>query len=107
MQPIDKLIQLLDLPDSDYWSDDACEQARNIIDGSSELIFSHLLKEWKDWSPNRQEHLAYILGSGTSKNEKQLIEQMLNAPDADVVYRAKEAMDEIVQNLKRVIGSQP
>ena len=100
MKPIDKLIRLLDLPDSDYWSDDASEEARNIINSSSELIFSHLLKEWKDWSPHRQEHLAYILGSGTSKVEQYLVKQMLNTEHSEVVYRAQEAIDEIVQNLK-------
>jgi len=94
-----ELIGYLDLPDSDYWYDHGCNVARSIIDTSIDDFMKKLSNEWSAWPLMRQEHLAYILGESNSASELSLINEMLKSvsPD-DVVYRAKEALDDYNQN---------
>lgn len=88
------LIRHLDVPDTDYWYDSECDAARKIIDEHVDEIFRQLLAEWSRWPRARQEHLAYILGEGSSAKELALIKEMLTSEHADVVYRAKEALND-------------
>lgn len=89
---LQSLIYHLDVPDTDYWYDFECNAARKIIDEHDDEIFRQLLTEWHKWPIARQEHLAYILGEGTSARELVLIKEMLTSEHADVAYRAKEAL---------------
>ncbi|MDC7240770.1 MAG: hypothetical protein PQJ50_10460 [Spirochaetales bacterium] len=91
---IEELIKYLDIPDNDYWSDEGCELARNVLDQNSELLFKELMTLWADWPEMRQEHLAYILGEGSSETELLLIKEMLTSPFSEVAYRAKESLRE-------------
>ena len=70
MNEIITLLKLLDLPDNDYWSDEACNEAREIINTHKKIIFPYLLEEWKNLTILSQEHLAYILGENNSKKEE-------------------------------------
>lgn len=88
------LINELDVPDTDYWYDSGCDFARKIIDEAPEAFIISILNVWRKWPDERQEHLAYILGEGTSTKELELIKQMLTSPCDDVVFRAKEALIE-------------
>ncbi|MCP4106573.1 MAG: hypothetical protein GY749_13735 [Desulfobacteraceae bacterium] len=89
---IKKLISYLDLPNNDYWYDEASCIARDIIDSNLNIILETLLNQWENWSAERQEHLAYILGESDSKLEIKLLKAMSKSKDSDVVYRAKEAL---------------
>ena len=95
MNEIATLLKLLELPDNDYWSDEACNEAREIINSNQESIFPYLLEEWIKLSILSQEHLAYILGENNSKKERELIEKMLNSTNESVSFRAREALNEI------------
>ncbi len=78
------LIRHLDVPDTDYWYDSECDAARKIIDEHVDEIFRQLLAEWSRWPRARQEHLAYILGVGSSAKELALIkERELQFKDPD------------------------
>ena len=91
MKTLDCLILLLDLPDSDYWYDVACCEARSILD-CDETLLLQILVDWKEWPEIRQEHLAYILGDGPSVIEKQILEEMAQLPASDTAFRARESM---------------
>lgn len=94
---LENLIRLLDLHDNDYWYDEACNEARQIIDSAPEAIFALILKEWHDWPEERQQHLIYVLGEGNSPLEAQLIVEMLESDNMEIASLAKEAQ----RNLKR------
>lgn len=95
MNDIEELIKLLDHPDDNYWGDILCNDARAAIDCNPEVILGEILETWKEWPENRLEHLAYILGEGLSKVEKDLIEALHKSKYKSVVFRAKEAVIEL------------
>jgi len=92
---LEKLKGYLDQADTDLWYDDGCFIARNLIDENPEETLMEIISEWKSWPVERQEHLAYILGESNSKNEIKLINEMLKSQSRDVVFRAKEAFNEL------------
>lgn len=94
---IQSLINLLDVPDTDYWYDSGCKIARTCLDEHQEEFLVIILNEWKKWPEPIQEHLAYILGEGKSHKELEIINALLNSDYDDVVYRAKEAIIEFNQ----------
>ncbi|MGW8391382.1 hypothetical protein [Pseudoduganella sp. HUAS MS19] len=89
---LNKLIQHLDLPDADYWYDVACSEARSILDVDSQVLLPQILAQWRSWPEMRQEHLAYILGEGTSEIERQILDEMAQLPDSEAAFRAREAL---------------
>ena len=94
---IKNLIDNLNIPNTDYWYDSVSDLARNIIDDNYDQTFSILLLEWRAWPENTQEHLAYILGEGSSVQELALINEMLTSDYESVVFRAKESLIEFNQ----------
>jgi len=95
---LNELISYLDLPDSDYWYDEGSCIARNILNQKPEIFLEQILNEWKQWSPRRQEHLAYILGEGESDKEHRLIIEMLNCESEGVQLRARESLADYEQS---------
>ncbi len=87
-----ELVSYLDQPDGDLWYDDICVIARNIIDDNEQAILADISKEFESWPSARQEHLAYILGKGSSEIELDIINKMLHSKYEDVVFRAKESL---------------
>ncbi len=94
---LEELITYLDLPDTDYWYDDGCVVARKMIDQNIDEFMKQLSQEWRAWPTMRQEHLAYVLGESNFSSELSLINEMLSSENADVAYRAKEALDDFNQ----------
>lgn len=89
---LNELISYLDLCDSDYWYGEGSCLARNLLNQNADSLLEQIFIEWRDWSPMRQEHLAYILGEGESVKEHKLIIEMLNSELDGVQFRVKEAL---------------
>jgi hypothetical protein len=89
---LSKLISFLDLPDSDYWSDVACCEARALIDQDSQSLLNEIFEVCEHWSENRQEHLAYILGEGASPCESKILDHLSKSVYPSVAFRAREAL---------------
>lgn len=85
------LLDLLGLPDNDYWYDVAACHGRSMIDDSGPPLFDDLLRDWRKMTDLQQEHLAYILLSGKSVGEDILIADMLKSDNKEVAFRAWEA----------------
>jgi hypothetical protein len=70
MEPLHKslsrLIQLLDLPDADYWYDIASCDARAIVDQGGGQLLQEIATSLTSWPSLRQQHLAYILGESNA-----------------------------------------
>lgn len=95
MTSLDKLISLLDLPDDEIWANVWEEDARQLLIEKHAELLPAILKQWRTWPINRQEHMAFILGHVGSPDEKTLAIEMLAASDPRVRNRAKEALDEL------------
>lgn len=89
---IERLSELLDLPDADYWSDVGCIEARSIIDADPQLVMCQIKSQWRSWPEPRQEHLAYILGEGTHPLEREVLLEMASSSAPGVVMSAREAL---------------
>lgn len=89
-----RLLSLLHSDDSDYWYDAGSIEARQIFEQLSKAEIKKISSSWQSLSTNAQEHLAYILGAGTSTIERELIIDMTKAVDNKVAYRAREALVE-------------
>ena len=92
---LERLVRLLDHPDDDYWSDVLSSEARALIDRNVDEMLPQVISCWRQWPEHRLEHLAYLLGEGTSQVEALLIQELLQSPYDDVVYRAKEAAKQL------------
>lgn len=89
---IERLAELLDLPDADYWSDVGCVEARSIIDAEPQLVMCQIKSQWSSWPEPRQEHLAYILGEGTHPLERDILLEMASSSAPGVAMSAREAL---------------
>ena len=88
------LLELLSLPDNDYWSDEAACLARAEIDDLAPAVFDELLNGWRLMTDLQQEHLASILSGGSSAGEDALIAAMLDSTNNEVAFQAWEAQQE-------------
>jgi len=95
---IERLVELLDFPDADYWSDVGCVEARSIIDADPQLVLCEVESQWRSWTEPRQEHLAYILGEGPHPLEKEVLLEMARSSDPGVAMSAREALRGISGN---------
>ena len=95
---IDRLVELLDLPDADYWSDVACGEARSIVDAAPHAMLSEIESQWRSWSESRQEHLAYILGESSHPLERRVLLEMARSGAPSVAMSAREALRGIPGN---------
>jgi hypothetical protein len=89
---LNDLVDLLDLPDSDYWYDVACCLARSILDKDGHYLLPQLLVEWSAWPEMRKNHLAYILGEGASPIERTILEAMEKSGNSDFAFTARESL---------------
>lgn len=89
---IDRLVELLGLPDADYWSDVGCVEARSIIDADPEPVLCEIESQWRSWTEPRQEHLAYILGEGPHPLEKEVLLELARSSVPGVAMSAREAL---------------
>jgi len=94
LDSLKSLIHLLDLPDTDYWSDDASCVARAIIWRGGNELLQEIMSELESWSIHRQQHLAYILGDSqaTLELEIALLTKLASSDDAEVAYTARESL---------------
>ena len=96
-----KLLQnfknILDLPDTDYWYDVGCCEARGILDRGDKDFWIAILEELLLWSELRMTHLAYILGEGASDIELSLIKKLFLSQNSEVLFCAREALNEFEQ----------
>lgn len=95
---IERLAELLDLPDSDYWSDVGCVEARSIIDADPQMLIHEIESQWRSWPEPRQEHLAYILGEGAHPLEKEVLLEIARSSFPSVSMSAREALRGISGN---------
>ena len=95
---IERLAELLDLPDSDYWSDVGCVEARSIIDADPQVVVREIQSQWRSWPEPRQEHLAYILGEGAHPLEKEVLLEMARSSFPSVAMSAREALHGVPGN---------
>ena len=95
---IERLVELLDIPDSDYWSDVGCVEARSIIDADPQLVIREIESQWKSWPEPRLEHLAYILGEGAHSLEKEVLLELARSSFPGVAMSAREALRGIPGN---------
>ena len=95
---IERLVELLDLPDSDYWSDVGCVEARSIIDADPNLVIREIESKWRAWPEPRQEHLAYIFGEGPHPLEKEILLEMARSSSPSAAMSAREALRGIPGN---------
>lgn len=91
-EQIQKLLQLLELPDSDYWYDVGCEDARALLTAGGEQLLAELILLLNGISPVQQEHLAYILGESAAEGELAILEVLKESPHSEVAYRSREAL---------------
>jgi hypothetical protein len=89
---LDRFVSLLDLPDSDYWFDVGSSEARAFIDVSPQSLLQEVALAWRTWAVHTQEHLAYILGEGTSETELEILREMEKSSSTDVAMRACEVL---------------
>ncbi|MFO1367957.1 MAG: hypothetical protein U1F46_03105 [Marinagarivorans sp.] len=94
MKPLNTLISLLDKPDDEIWGNVWSDDAFELLRKEHAFLFPIIIQEWKLWPENRQEHLAFLLGSTGTPDEKALIVAMLGATYSSVRKRAKEALEE-------------
>jgi hypothetical protein len=83
------------VPDTDYWYDEASVLAQAIVQGNSPAILQEIAAERVSWPTNRQEHLAYILGNGTSEAEQKILLTLSASTDSSVSFRALESLAEM------------
>lgn len=95
---IERLVELLDLPDADYWSDVGCAEARAIIDADPQSALSEIESQWRSWPEPRLEHLAYILGEGPHPFEKEILLEMARSGAPSLEMSAREALRGISDN---------
>jgi len=89
---LNEVINLLDLPDEDYWYDEGSSQARTLIDGEGQTLLPRIAEVWSTWPELRQTHLAYILGEGSSSLEREILELMALSKSPEVSFRARESI---------------
>jgi hypothetical protein len=94
MESLNQLMALLDKPDDEIWGNIWMNDATALFRQEYASLIPEILPIWQSWPINRQEHLAVILGTTGSLEEKTLISQMLLAEDSGVRSRAQEALDE-------------
>ena len=56
-----KMVSLLEMPDTDYWYDVGCDEARRYLDSDDRVLYL-LNEKWAELSLLAQQHLAYIWG---------------------------------------------
>lgn len=95
---IERLVELLALPDADYWSDVGCQEARSIIDADPQFVLHQIEIQWRSWTEPWQEHLAYILGEGPHPLEKEVLLEMARSSAPGVAMAAREALRGIPGN---------
>lgn len=95
---LERLINLLDLPDSDYWADVGSCDARALIDLSPAMLLSQIRHQWQSWPVMRQVHLAYILGESSISIEKEILIEMVESGNSSVAVSAREALRSIRSN---------
>lgn len=95
---LERLVDLLDVPDSDYWADVACVEARSVIDENPAIVLTEVRLQWQSWPTSRQEHLAYILGDSSLSIEKAILLQMTQSNNSNVAMAAREAIRSIPIN---------
>ncbi|WP_290333191.1 hypothetical protein [Chitinimonas viridis] len=88
----EELLRLLALPESDYWYDIACIDARARLEACGERLYTELLTLIDGISPLQQEHLAYILGESSAIAEVAILETLEKSPHSEVAFRAREAL---------------
>jgi hypothetical protein len=93
---LESLAKLLDLPDSDYWSDFGCCEARKLLDQGGLSLIQTIKTNVESWSSHRLEHLAYILGESGEKIELELLEILMANPSAEASFRAREVFGSAV-----------
>jgi hypothetical protein len=89
---LERLIDLLDLPDADYWADVGSGDARALIDQNPTMVLSEVGRQWQSWPVMRQEHLAYILGESSLSIEKEILLEMVESGNSSVAMSAHEAL---------------
>ena len=87
-----ELLRLVAIPESDYWYDVACIDARTLLDAGGDQLLGELLPLVEGMSPIEQEHLAYILGDSAAVGELVILEMLRESAHAEVAYRAREAL---------------
>jgi hypothetical protein len=92
---LERLMDLLDLPDADYWADVGSGDARALIDQSPTIVLSEVRRQWQSWPVMRQEHLAYILGESSLSIEKEILLEMVESGNSSVAMSAREALRSI------------
>ncbi len=92
---LERLINLLDLPDADYWADVGSCDARALIDLSPAMLHSQIHHQWQSWPVLRQIHLAYILGESSISIEKEILLEMVESSNSSVAMSAREALRSI------------
>ena len=95
---LEQLINLLDLPDADYWADVGSCEARALIEQSPTMLLSEIRNQWQSWPVMRQEHLAYILGESSLSIEKEILLEMVESSNLSVAMSSREALRSIRSN---------
>jgi len=98
MKSLAQLINFLDSPDDEIWGNIYLALANEIFENDHQELIPIILKDLNQWSSNRQEHLACLLGFIGSSEEKNLISELVRSDDFLVNKRALEAMDEFNSN---------
>jgi len=91
-ESLQHLIALLDLPDTDYWSDVASCDARAVLDHGGEQLLQLVAGELVSWPSLRQKHLAYILGESPVALEGQLLSKLADSPIPGIAFTARESL---------------
>ncbi|MEE1950119.1 hypothetical protein V0R48_14110 [Pseudomonas alcaligenes] len=95
MDYLKTLISLLDRADDELWGNVWSNDAFSLLQRESAFLLPAIIKQWRDWPVHRQEHLAVLLGSIGTPEEKILIIEMLDATDPQVRNRTQEALEEL------------
>ncbi|WP_431286914.1 hypothetical protein [Roseateles chitinivorans] len=90
----EKFLSLLDRPDDEAWGLVWSEDAATLLKLHHHEFLPTIRAQWRGWSNNRLDHLAFLLGSTGTAEEELLIVELLGAADANVVSRAREAREE-------------
>ena len=91
---LNTLVSLLDMPDDEAWGNIWSADAAALFDAHHPELIPPIRAQWRAWSVNRQDHLAFLLGSTGTAEEEALIREMLGAIDPNVASRAREALNE-------------
>lgn len=97
---LEAFLELLDMPDDMAWGLFGVDEAQAMYLELSDTDLRRMQEEWRQWTVNRIDHLACVMGARASEIELALALDLSTSIHPTVASKARDAIDEIEADIR-------